>query len=113
MPTENDLPTIKNLICSTCTHHKIVGRIPNIDECDIMDHTPTESDKKFIRQMGCASHSCALQVLAKPVVEELETKKRNCDDIKYELPVLSESYGQLKIASHALGTAIKLLKGDN
>jgi len=47
------------LRCETCGHHKLVGRIPDIDECDILDHTPTESDKKLIQQIGCASHSSA------------------------------------------------------
>jgi len=47
------------LRCETCGHHKLVGRIPDIDECDILDHTPTESDKKLIQQIGCASQSSA------------------------------------------------------
>ena len=40
-----------------CAHHKKVGCVPDIDECDILDHTPTTADKKLIRQIGCASHS--------------------------------------------------------
>jgi hypothetical protein len=43
--------------CETCMHHKIVGRIPDIDECDILDHTPTQEEKRFVLKMGCASHS--------------------------------------------------------
>lgn len=47
------------LRCETCEHHKLVGIVPDIDECDILDHTPTASDKKLIQQIGCASHSFA------------------------------------------------------
>jgi hypothetical protein len=34
-----------------------VGRIPDIDECDILHHTPTKSDIELIKEIGCASHS--------------------------------------------------------
>ena len=43
--------------CETCIHHKLVGRIPDIDECDILHHTPTKSEKELIKELGCASHS--------------------------------------------------------
>jgi len=61
------------LRCETCGHHKLVGRIPDIDECDILDHTPTESDKKLIQQIGCASHSSAAGSTEEEL-DELEVK---------------------------------------
>jgi hypothetical protein len=41
--------------CETCGHHKIVGSIPDIDECDILDHTPKKAEMRLIEQVGCAS----------------------------------------------------------
>lgn len=49
------------LSCKTCGHHKIVGEIPDIEDCDAMDHTPTREELKLIRQMGCATHTSAQQ----------------------------------------------------
>jgi hypothetical protein len=47
-----------SLRCETCNHHKIVGVIPDMyDECDMLDHTPTREERKFVERMGCASHS--------------------------------------------------------
>jgi hypothetical protein len=42
--------------CETCTHHKLVGRIPDIDNCDIMDHILMKEEKEFIEKMGCGSY---------------------------------------------------------
>jgi hypothetical protein len=44
------------------------------------------------------------------VIKELEARKRNLDDVKADLPISSESYGQLRIALHAFDVAIKLIK---
>jgi hypothetical protein len=51
------------LRCETCNHHKIVGIIPDMyDECDILYHTPTREERRFVEMMGCASHSEACEI---------------------------------------------------
>ena len=102
--------TINDLNCwNHCNHHKLVGRIPDIDECDIMDHTPTEDDKKLIRQMGCCRHSLALQVLAQPVVQELGRRVRLLEDFVKRCPEYKE--GEYRIVGY--NGAINLLKAAN
>jgi hypothetical protein len=45
-------------------------------------------------------------------IAELQQRKSNCDDVKKELPIDSESYGQLKIASKCFECAILILRGE-
>jgi len=65
--------------CETCEHHHLVGRIPDIDECDILDHTPTEADKKLIKQIGCLLHPKVREYLMRDVIEELERRAKLFD----------------------------------
>jgi len=58
--------------CETCPHHIIVGSVPDIDECEVLDHTPTMSDKRFIKHMGCLSHPGAREWLMKDVIAYME-----------------------------------------
>lgn len=91
--------TIKDLNCDNCT----------IEHCPIMvsggNFKPisggySEIDNA-IKHCGCASHPLALQVLAAPVIEELENRQKQCD----------WDYGDECAYGHtAFGDAIKLLK---
>jgi hypothetical protein len=49
--------------CGNCPNQRIVGRIPDIEDCIILDHTPNEIEKKLIRQIGCSLYPSAQAAL--------------------------------------------------
>jgi len=93
--------TIKDLNCDTCKN----------DECDWHpDQAPFPEEVTFfvsdlrevIKETGCASHPLALQVLAGPVIERLESQKAT---LRTYLP-MAFRVGGIEMADRA----IKLLK---
>jgi hypothetical protein len=94
--------TIKDLNCSTCNKYRWGG-------CS----TGMAYDSHIISSVGCASHPLALQVLAKPVVEELTLHKLALEeniDLKeiYDETERNEYRRRLQL----INKTIKLLKGD-
>ena len=73
--------TIKDLNCGNC---------PNDQECPTYDDIKVPPDAQRRRRwerrqatgkVGCASHPLALQVLAGPVIEELERRAKQAEAI--------------------------------
>ena len=43
--------------CETCTNQEWTGRDLSIPDCKKCDHTPTSGERRFVEQMGCATHT--------------------------------------------------------
>ncbi len=93
--------TIKDLNCSTCNTN-----------CNVMPKSKRKEDANFlspryharhlaVEMMGCASHPLALQVMAAPVIAELEQLKGN----------VYQDFGG-RNAYYAYEITTKLLKGE-
>ncbi len=106
--------TIKDLTCKTCTRKKIqdqegdiliswyciplkmeMGRDPDMDDDDLT----------IMDRCGCAHHPLTLQVLAGPVIEELERHVAEYQETAKRIECPHPSY----VAS-GIEEAIKLLK---
>ncbi|MEN6396769.1 MAG: hypothetical protein ABFC78_09830 [Methanoregula sp.] len=101
--------TIKDLNCGNCGNHRLIGRIPDIDECAIMDHTPTREEIKFIKKWGCIHNPLALQVLATPVMEELGKEEKDQIEIYQNATTKNEEVYHQGIV-FGIQRAAKLLK---
>ena len=69
--------TIKDLNCGNCPKHSIKAhpiRSGNIHMCG--DDRIDDMAPSVTKERGCASHPLALQVLAGPVIEELEKEEK-------------------------------------
>ena len=45
-----------------CDHHHLVGRIPDIHDCNISNHTPSKAERECIDYFGCTKHSAFAQM---------------------------------------------------
>jgi len=101
--------TIKDLNCGNCTticcgfHPDCVAyREPIFEE-------RVEAVRWFVSVWGCARHPLALQVLAAPVIEELETEEKDrIYTYEHSTTMNEETYSQGII--WGIQKAIKLLK---
>jgi hypothetical protein len=104
--------TIKDLNCGNCPFDGVADKddsCPFERVCIKTGMTITESMESFIAELGCASHPLALQVLAAPVIEELErlkTEARKEHDCAQSYGFRLDRRGKVD----ALELAIKLLK---
>jgi hypothetical protein len=69
-------PTIKDLNCENCNVNKNMLSRYGMN-CEVCGNI----DPNTINKTGCASHPMALQVLAGPVIEELERMQYNSEDL--------------------------------
>ena len=74
------------LRCETCNHSVKHGF--GLD-CSILDHMPTKSEMKLIRQIGCASHSdasnpeyCADTCIYKQFAKNMENAERHDKEVR-------------------------------
>jgi len=90
--------TIKDLNCSTCQHYQYKIVETEGEYCLIADEF-IDNSTDHMEKVGCASHPLALQVLAGPVITELEHMRGG-----FYVGVRGEGF------IHGISTAINLLK---
>jgi len=102
--------SIKDLNCSTCTNKDPYGYCP-IDGWKVIGNHCTTVQESFTGMCGCASHPLALQVLAKPIIDELECELKD-QRVLEETHYRKEHAAIHKAIGDTVEYAIGLLKGD-
>jgi len=103
--------SIKDLNCSTCTNDKCYHHPQHFRKVCLWSEADHKKVWEFTKGYGAICHPLALQVLAAPVIAELERQHADLIDIELHTPeshndVVNDSY-----KADGIQISINILKG--
>ena len=87
--------------CETCTNQEWTGRDLSIPDCKKCDHTPTSGERRFVEQMGCATHTSppapvSIKMRMPPDLEEFWLREHDAQVAKAAREQVLDELRQIK-----------------